>query len=106
MSDTLRVPFSVATGDMLSWAVENDPGVFWMDTDTPFAANLQFKSTSRGRSSVKFHFECTLTSRKYQMFLKDFEQVVPHLIHGELSGMFMFTKRGANYGCKRVGDLP
>lgn len=82
---------------------------FWGDGDTlrevfvpnfEFGDTLVFKHFSRGRSSVKAHFESLYTGKKYEMFISDIEDVIlnNHLMNGCISGRFTFVKKGQNYG--------
>ena len=65
-----------------------------------FGDTLIFKHFSRGRSSVKAHFESLHTGKKYEMFVSDLEDVIlnHHLMNGCISGIFTFVKKGQNYG--------
>ena len=58
---------------------------FWGRDNTPrevFVPNFEFEDTlvfkrfSRGRSSVKAHFESLSTGKKYEMFISDLEDVI------------------------------
>ena len=64
-----------------------------------FEDTLIFKNFSRGRSSVKAHFESRFTGKKYEMFICDLEDVIKsNYFITKLSGRFTFVKRGQNYG--------
>ena len=65
-----------------------------------FEDTLIFKHFSRGRSSVKAHFESQNTGKKYEMFISDLEDVILNnsLTNGRVSGKFTFVKKGQNYG--------
>jgi hypothetical protein len=64
-----------------------------------FEDTLIFKHFSRGRSSVKAHFESQFTGKKYEMFICDLEDVIKaNYFITKLSGRFTFVKRGKNYG--------
>ena len=82
---------------------------FWGGNNTPrevFVPNFEFEDTlifkhfSRGRSSVKAHFESLHTGKKYEMFVSDLEDVIlkRHFVNGCMSGIFTFVKKGQNYG--------
>jgi len=54
---------------------------------------------SRGRSSIKFHFETGIEGKKYEMFATDFTEMVKHHnVSGGITGKRCFRKRGANFG--------
>lgn len=82
--------------------------IFWGRDNTlaeVFVPNFEFEDTlifthfSRGRSSVKAHFESQYTGKKYEMFIRDLEDVIKanHFVT-KLCGRFTFVKRGQNYG--------
>lgn len=83
---------------------------FWGDGSLieVFVPNFEFEDTllferfSRGRSSVKAHFVSCSTSKKYEMFISDLEDVIKAncLINGKINGKFTFAKKGQNYGVK------
>lgn len=70
-----------------------------------FVPNFEFEDTliftgfSRGRSSVKAHFESQLTGKKYEMFISDLEDAIKaNCFIAKLTGRFTFVKKGQNYG--------
>jgi hypothetical protein len=65
----------------------------WEDT-------LEYESFGRGTSAAHLYFKSTITGKSYQMFLKDFEDIVKLLVDGKVSGIWTFCKRGQNYGVK------
>ena len=67
-----------------------------------FADALEYKTYHRGRSAAYFEFQSITTGKKFTMFMTDFNDIVPRLVKGMISGTFTFTKRGQNYGVKRV----
>lgn len=73
-----------------------------------FRDNEEFKDTliydgySRGRSAAYFNFERKSTGTNVTVFLTDFEDMIPVMINGEITGRFTYTKRGQNYGVKLV----
>ena len=76
-----------------------------------FVPNFEFEDTlifthfSRGRSSVKAHFESQTTGKKYEMFIIDLEDVIKaNYSITKLSGRFTFVKRGQNYGVKLLKE--
>ena len=71
-----------------------------------FEDTLIFKHFSRGRSSVKAHFESQFTGTKYEMFICDLEDVIKaNYFVTKLSGRFTFVKRGQNYGIKLCDEV-
>jgi hypothetical protein len=66
-----------------------------------FFSTLTFSHFSRGRSAAYAHFIAT-SGMKCTMFLKDFEESVPYIKNGALTGTFTFVKRGQNFGVKIV----
>lgn len=68
-----------------------------------FEDTLKFESYGKGRSSVTFNMRRQSNGKKVTMFLSDFAEIVPFMVGGCLYGLFTFTKRGQNYGCKRIG---
>jgi len=67
----------------------------WEDT-------LEYECFGRGTSAAHLYFKSTITGNSYQMFLKDFEDIVKLLVDGKVTGTFTFCKRGQNYGIKIV----
>lgn len=65
-----------------------------------FEDTLIFTRFSRGRSSVKAHFESKYTELKYEMFISDFQNVLKQNRIGNchVTGRFTFVKKGQNYG--------
>lgn len=70
-----------------------------------FTATLKIGVMSRGRSSAKLHFVDKDTLLEYEMFLTDIEDMLKNatIQNGEVSGLFVFVKRGKNYGIKYAG---
>lgn len=70
-----------------------------------FDDTLIFDTYARGRSAAYFQFTRKSSGKKVVVFLTDFETtMIPHLVRGEVSGLFTFCKRGQNFGCKRLED--
>lgn len=78
---------------------------FELKDNYEFFATLTLKHVGRGRSSVGFSME-DYDGKSYNMFLKDFEEMVKNntLDHGQISGKWTFVKRGQNYGIKCLGE--
>jgi hypothetical protein len=80
-------------------------GLQWRKND-PFQDTLTYDGYSRGRSAAYFNFKRS-DGTFVVMFLKDFEELVTHMINGKVTGTFQFIKRGQNYGCTMVAaDTP
>lgn len=106
-----RVPFRKDTHEMLGWVEPSrTPGhkhyiygtshvtdLDWYD-NFEFNDTMQFSHFECGRSAVHIIFWSKKDERKYQMFLTDFERIVPKLENGVINGSFTFCKRGQNYG--------
>jgi hypothetical protein len=69
----------------------------WRNND-PFEDELTFVSFSRGRSAAYLDFK-RKGGTSVTVFLKEFVDMVPHLVGGVVKGRFQFIKRGQNYGC-------
>jgi hypothetical protein len=93
---------TVAQWDMGQWYVENYGYKYvdnfeWIDT-------LEYETFGRGNSAAHLFFKSVITGKSYQMFLKDFENIVKLLVDGKVSGKWTFCKRGQNYGVKYLGQ--
>lgn len=68
---------------------------------------LKFLHFSRGRSSVKAHFENIDNEQRYEMFITDIEDILLNhkFADGQITGKFVFTKRGQNYGIKLLESV-
>ena len=73
--------------------------------NTVFADTLQYVTYHRGRSSAMFEFKRASNRKSVYMFMTDIDDIVPKMVSGTLSGVFTFSKRGANYGVKMVTDI-
>lgn len=69
-----------------------------------FTDSLKYKSYSRGRSAAYFEFERLSSKTEVTVFLKEFEDIVPHMNKGVVKGRFTFCKRGQNFGCRRLSE--
>lgn len=97
------VPFD-KNGNMKSYSSYEQLIGHYKPLDTTFEAELRFTTTSRGRSSVKFHFIDDSTGIEYEMFLTEFERVVMlGLAPISLKGLFGFHKKGSNFGIRYIG---
>lgn len=66
-----------------------------------FEDTLTYLTYSRGRSAAILEFAKS-DGKKVHMFMKDFDQVVPYMSHGKITGKFTFCKRGMNYGLRMI----
>jgi hypothetical protein len=73
-------------------------GPDWRDNE-PFDDTLTYSGYRRGRSAAYFEFTRS-DGKAVTMFLKDFEGLIRQMVSGKVSGRFVFTKRGQNYGVK------
>lgn len=101
----MKIPFNKKTGNMLdyTWVATGEEvgDVTWKE-NYEFEATMEFTHFSRGRSSVKAHFNGP-KGRDYEMFLSDFEKLLKDgLFEKYITGTFTFVKRGANYGIKMI----
>lgn len=71
--------------------------VEWRDNE-PLVLRLEFKGFVRGRSAARSVFTDTESGITFEVFLKDLEGIIPHLLGGRVHGVFSFRKRGTNYG--------
>ena len=67
-----------------------------------FEDALIYDGYSRGRSAAYFNFERKSTGTNVTVFLTDFEDMIPIMVNGGITGRFTYTKRGQNYGVKLV----
>ncbi len=70
-----------------------------MQPNGEFSDTLTFKRLwASGR-----HFAFSRSNGKGVVFMpSEFEKMVPHMMKGEVKGIFTFVKRGTAYGCKLV----
>lgn len=66
--------------------------------NVPFADELKFVGYHTGRYSSMMEFVSNNTGRTYRVFMKDFDDFVPHMINGIVRGKFIFRKRGYKFG--------
>jgi hypothetical protein len=96
-----KIPFDT-DGNLMGYP-EQWRDIVWRD-NYQFDDVLKFDSYYRGRSAAGMFMVSTTTGSHYQMFLRDFEDLINTVIidHGVVSGRWTFTKRGANYGIMLV----
>jgi len=73
-------------------------GTVWIDNHV-FGDTLTLHGYGRGRSSVTFIMSRP-DGRTVSVFVSDFYDMATKMVHGEITGVFTFAKKGANYGCK------
>lgn len=97
-TSVLKIPFDME-GNQKHFPPYN---VIWRDNFV-FEDTISYDGYSRGRSAAYFHFKGT-NDKSMTMFLSDFEDVIPYLNNGKVSGKFTFCKKGQNYGVKMIFD--
>ncbi len=103
MKKTKIVPFN-DDGNMLGYPCGYVTD--YRELSEEFKANLSYTGFSRGRSSIKAHFEDVSSGVKYEMFMKDLDTILKdsgNVI--EVLGLWTFQKRGMNFGIKLVKKL-
>lgn len=73
----------------------------WRD-NVVFDDTLTYNSFGRGRSAAYFEFR-RQDGTTVTVFMKEFDEMIPHMNAGVVKGRFRFIKRGMNYGCKLLG---
>lgn len=70
-----------------------------------FNAVMEVNHTRRGRSSAKLIMTNKIDDLQYEMFLTDVTDMLKTGIvnFGVIEGLFVFTKRGNNFGVKYLG---
>lgn len=94
---TYQIPFD-ENGNQQHYPDDWRHKITWEDNHE-FDDTLTFIGYNRGRSAANFDFRRG-DGRKVTFFLKEFEEIVPHMVHGEVAGTFTFIKRGQNYGTR------
>jgi len=95
-----KIPFD-ADGNQLHY--EGYGKVDWRPND-PFQDTLTFEGFSRGRSAAYLRFKRS-DGADVVVFLKDFAEMVPHMVHGKVTGTFRHIKRGTNFGTTMMAGL-
>ena len=67
-----------------------------------FTDTLKFQRYGRRRSSVNFTFVRQSNNKTVSFFVSDFCDALSKINCGEITGVFTFTKKGMNYGCKLI----
>lgn len=96
-SGLAEYPVDPRTGNMLGYAGYGP--VDWCPNE-PFDATLRVTDWGRGRSSVKFMLTDDVTGYVWEMFVKDFFEIVTTIgVNGaKVMGRWIVVKRGQNYG--------
>lgn len=79
------------------WSMEREPGE-WRENFV-FSDTLTYAGYQRGRPAAYFKFTRE-SGASVTMFLTDFEDIVPNMAHGKVTGRWTFCKRGQNYGVR------
>ena len=66
-----------------------------------FFTTLTFSYFCRGCSAAYAKFR-SASGMGCTMFLKEFEEVIPYLKNGSITGTFTFCKHGQNFGVKLI----
>jgi hypothetical protein len=98
-----QIPFD-KDGNLMGYP-EEWRGIEWRD-NYQFTDTLKLDHYYRGRSAAGLYMASAITGHRYQMFLRDFEDLINNTVidHGVVSGRWTFTKRGANYGIVFISD--
>jgi len=82
---------------------EKNGQINWVE-NFEFKDQLQYGGFTRGRSSAKIHWISAKSGKKYEMFLKDMDDVLRKcvIVNGFVDATWTFCKRGKNYGIKLV----
>lgn len=113
MSKTKVTEVPYKDGSLMSYAGSYSTGVEWRK-NLPFYRTLFYKTYERGVSAARFIWKDD-EGHTYPMFMTDMDAL---LTEGEvrsaafsnirgpsrISGNWIVTKRGQNYGIKRVND--
>lgn len=72
-----------------------------------FSDTLKITGYGRGPSSAVFNLESTTKKMACSMFMKDLNEMLmtADISKGEISGRWIFCKRGQNYGIKYLGPM-
>jgi hypothetical protein len=101
MAKKYQIPFD-KEGNQLhypdNWSIHE-----WRDAE-PFEETLIFDGYSRGRSAAYLNFHRKSNGTTINVFMTDFVDMVPLMVHGEVTACFEYTKRGQNYGVKLSND--
>lgn len=79
--------------------VDDPEKVDWRP-NTPFEAEMEFLTSSRGRSSTTFVWRDTATDVRYEMFVSSLDELLRKrdIVNSRTSGVWHIVKRGQNYG--------
>ena len=78
--------------------IKSTENVDWKPIHQTFTGNMMFNGMS---SRFKYVFRGQ-NGFKYEVFAKDFLEMIPHLHDGKIAGSFMYVKRAGSYGIKLI----
>lgn len=94
----LQVPFDTE-GNQMHYPYGCYPDLKEFKDNYEFSTTLKFSYFVRGCSAAYAQF-VSVSGMKCTMFLKEFEEVIPYLKNGSITGDFTFCKHGQNFGVK------
>lgn len=97
----MKIPFDTE-GDQMHHSYQSPPETDvwtkgWED-NTPFEDTLTYLYYCRGRSAAYFMFRRS-NGKTVSVFMTDMNEMIPLMQLGKITGTFIFSKRGKNYGC-------
>ena len=95
----IKMPYDIH-GNLKEYAGYGD--IVWRD-NVPFEATMEVVGYERGRSAVRVILRDE-GHRKFPVFISDLvDLIMTSEVHdGKVSGTWMGTKKGSNYGLKKV----
>ena len=63
----------------------------------PFTDTLTYVNYYRGRSAAGIMLE-NKEGRIFHVFMSDFHEMMPFIVHGKITDTFIYCKKGKNYG--------
>lgn len=106
VKEKVMFPFSAETGELFGYVYYTYPDdrggkVKWSENYI-FEDELEYTGYTRGCSAARLQFRSTKDGKRYEMFLKDFDEAMKRCLFSKnrLIGKFTFCKRGQNYGVK------
>jgi len=89
---------------MVDYCAYKDEFYRWKENHR-FLDDIVYENYLRGRSSVTFVFRSlTRPKTKYFMCFTDFHDAIPYMTNGNISGEFVYCKRGSSYGIRLTFD--
>jgi hypothetical protein len=68
-----------------------------MVDNIPFTDTLKYSTYYKGRSAAGIVFE-NKDGRVFNVFMSDFDDMMPFIVRGEITDTFIYCKKGMNYG--------